>query len=142
MRRPPRTPLLVLALTVLTAAPSAAQARVGGGGGGGGGAGDRPQVRVAGVCGHGARSTLRLRAGDGAIQAEFEVDQNRSGRLWRIVFVHERRVEWRGHARTAAPSGSFSVERRLADFAGSDQIMARAVGPGGITCQATTTLTG
>src|SRR5437870_3946392 len=102
MRRPLRTPLLVLALTVLAAAPSAAQAR-GGGGGGGGGGGDRPQVRVAGVCGHGARSSLRLRSRDGAIEAEFEIDQNRSGRLWSVVFVHERRVEWRGRARTAAP---------------------------------------
>ena len=140
MRLPLRTPLLVLALTVLAAAPSAAQAR--GGGGGGGGGGDRPEVRVAGVCGHGARSSLKLKSRDGAIQAEFEVDQNRNGRLWQVVFVHERRVEWRGRARTAAPSGSFSVERSLADFAGSDQVMARAVGPGGITCQATTTLPG
>ena len=46
-------------------------------------------------------------------------------------------------ARTTAPSGScFLIERRLPDFTGSDQVMARAVGPGGITCQASTTLPG
>ena len=141
MRLPLRTPLLVLALAVMAAAPSAAR-RVAAGTEEAGGGGDRPEVRVAGVCGHGARSSLKLKSRDGVIQAEFEVDQNRNGRLWQVVFVHERRVDWRGRARTSAPSGSFSVERSLADFAGSDQVMARAVGPGGITCQATTTLPG
>lgn len=139
MRRPPRTPLLVLALAALAAAPPAAHAR---GGGDGGGGGDRPEVRVAGACGHGASSRLKLKARDGSLEVEFEVDQNRSGRLWRVVLVHERRVAWHGRARTTAPSGSFSVERRLPDFTGSDQVMARAVGPGGITCQASTTLPG
>lgn len=134
-----RTLLPALALTLLAAVPSAAQARDGHGGGGGGG---RPEVRVAGVCGHGATSKLRLRARDGAIELEFEVDQNRSGRLWRVVVVHERRVAWRGSARTHAPSGSFSVERTVSDLAGPDQVMARAVGPRGITCQATATLPG
>jgi hypothetical protein len=127
--------LAVLALASLAGAPQAAQAR-------GGDGGERPEVRVAGACGHGARSRLRLRARDGAIEMEFEVDENRAGRLWRVVVVHERRVAWRGRARTGRSSGSFSVERRIADYAGSDQVMARAVGPRGITCQATATLPG
>ena len=40
------------------------------------------------------------------------------------------------------PSHSFSIERRLSDYPGPDQVTARAVGPRGITCQATATLPG
>jgi hypothetical protein len=135
----PRRLLPVLALALLAGAPQAAQARGGDGGGGGGG---RPEVRVSGACGRGATSRLRLRARDGAIELEFEVDETRAGRSWRVVVVHEGRVAWRGLAHTGRPSGSFSLERRVADYAGSDQVMARAVGPRGITCQATATLPG
>ena len=110
--------------------------------GGGGGGGDRLEVRVAGVCGRGATSKLKVKARDGGLEVEFEVDQSRSGALWRVVLVQERRVAWRGSARTHAPSGSFSLERRLSDYPGADQIMARAVGPRGITCQASASLPG
>ncbi len=142
MPRPSSAPILALVLSLLAVAPTAAQARGGGDGGGGGGGGDRPEVRAAGVCGRGATSRLKLRARDGAIDVEFEVDQNRAGRLWRVVVVHEGRVQWRGRARTTAPSGSFAVHRRIADYAGADQVMARAVGPRGMTCQATALLAG
>jgi hypothetical protein len=135
----PSRPLLPLALLLALLAlavtgPAAALAK--------GGRDDRPEVRVAGVCGHGAKSKLKLKARDGAIEAQFEVDNNRSGTVWRVVFVQERRVVYRGRARTHAPSGSWSLEERLADFPGSDQVMARAVGPRGLTCQATAVLPG
>jgi hypothetical protein len=144
--RPPSTPgrrrtplplLLALALLALAAlGPGTAMAKDGPGGGGDDDR-DRSEVRVAGVCGKGATSKLKLKADDGRIEAEFEVDHNRSGTQWRVVFVQERRVVYRGHARTRGSSGSWSVEERLADLPGSDQIMARAVGPRGLTCQAT-----
>jgi hypothetical protein len=133
--RAPLSLLLVLALLALAAVgPGSALAK--------GGHGDRPEVRVAGVCGKGATSKLKLKARDGAIEAEFEVDHNRAGTPWRVVLVQERRVVWRGHARTGGASGSFSVERRLGDYPGADQVMARAVGPRGVTCQATAVLPG
>jgi hypothetical protein len=135
--------VLLLALALL--GPGAALAKGGGGGddggGGGHGGGDRPEVRVAGTCGHGARSTLKLKARDGAIEAEFEV-HGRAGSTWRVAFVQERRTVWRGRARTSGTSRSFSVERRLGDYPGPDQIFARAIGPRGVTCQATATLPG
>jgi hypothetical protein len=109
---------------------------------GGGGGDDRPEIRVAGACGRGATSKLKVKARDGGLEVEFEVDHSRSGALWRVVLVQERRVAWRGRARTHAPSGSFSLERRLSDYPGPDQVMARAVGPRGITCQATAVLPG
>jgi hypothetical protein len=130
--------LVLLALLVL--APASALAK-GGGSGGGGGGGDRPEVRVAGSCGRGATSTLKLKARDGGIEAEFEV-HGRAGSRWTVAFVQERTTVWRGHARPAGASHSFSIERRLGDYPGPDQVFARAVGPRGVTCQATATLPG
>jgi hypothetical protein len=104
---------------------------------GGDGGGD--EVRVAGTCGKGARSELRLRAKDGAIRLEFRVDHARSG-AWRVVLVHERRVVWRGRARTH--SGEFRIRRSIPDFAGADQVTARASGPRGVTCEAAAVLQG
>jgi hypothetical protein len=136
-RRAASLPLVIaialLALVVL--GPASALAK------GGGGGGDRPEVRVAGSCGHGASSSLKLKARDGGIEAEFEV-HGRAGSSWRVAFVQERRTVWRGRARTGGASHSFSVERRLGDYPGPDQVFARAVGPRGMTCQATATLPG
>jgi hypothetical protein len=128
--------IALLALVVL--GPASALAK---GGGGGGGGGDRPEVRVAGSCGHGASASLKLKARDGGIEAEFEVHGG-AGSSWRVAFVQERRTVWRGRARTGGASHSFSVERRLGDYPGPDQVFARAVGPRGMTCQATATLPG
>jgi hypothetical protein len=133
---------IVLALALLALAlvgPASALAR-GGGGGGGGGGGSRPEVRVAGSCGRGATSSLKLKARDGGIEAEFEV-HGRTG-LWRVALVQEQRVAWRGRMRTSRASHSFSLERRLGDYPGPDQVLARAVGPRGLTCSATATLPG
>jgi hypothetical protein len=126
--------LVLLALAVL--GPASALAK-----GGGGGGGDRPEVRIAGSCGRGATSSLKLKARDGRIEAEFEV-HGRARSLWRVAFVQERRTVWRGRARTAGRSRSFSVERSLGDYPGPDQVFARAVGPRGVTCQASATLPG
>jgi len=131
--------LVVIALVALTLAPTSALARGGGGGGGGGG---RPEVRVGGTCGSGASSRLKLKSRDGVIEAEFEVHHRRSGSLFRVVLVREGRVAWRGRARTHGRSRSFEVSRRLSDFPGADRVMARAVGPRGVTCVAMATLPG
>src|SRR3954470_6982460 len=138
-RRAASLPLLIAIalLAVAVIGPASALAK----GGGGGGGGDRPEVRVAGSCGRGASSTLKLKARDGGIEAEFEV-HGRAGSTWRVAFVQERRTVWRGRARTVGASHSFSIERRLGDYPGPDQVFARAVGPRGMTCQATATLPG
>jgi hypothetical protein len=105
-----------------------------------GGRTTRTEVRKAGSCGSGARAKLKLKADDGRIEAEFEVDRNRNGERWKVTFARAGRVLVRTSARTHAPSGSFSVERRLSDLAGADRITARGVGPSGLTCTATATL--
>jgi hypothetical protein len=131
------TLVVLLVLPLLGAASAFAK-----GGGGGGHGGNRPEVRVAGSCGRGASSNLKVKARDGGLEVEFEVEHTRANARWHIVLVQERQVAWRGSARTHAPSGSFSLERRLSDFPGPDQVMARGVGPRGITCQATAVLPG
>jgi hypothetical protein len=128
-----RWPAVVAALLALAAAvPSPALARGGG----------RPEVRVSGTCGKGASSKIKLKADDGAIEVEFEVEHSRTRGMWNVVLVHERRVEWRGRARARAPRGSLSLERRVRDLIGADRVMVRAVGPRGITCSASATLPG
>jgi hypothetical protein len=111
--------LLLVLLASFAAVPAAALAKNG-----------RPEVRTSVSCGSGVTADLRLRAQDGRIRARFEVGRSRAG-TWHIVFVHERRVAWRGSA-----TNSFEVERSLPDFPGSDAVSARATGPRGVVCQA------
>lgn len=100
----------------------------------------RGEVRVGGVCGSGATSKLRLKSSDDGIELRFEVDHIRAGVFWRVVLVHERRIAWRGGARTSRPNGSFEVRRTLQDLPGADAVTARAWGPLGLVCRATATL--
>jgi hypothetical protein len=99
-------------------------------------------VRVKGVCGGGTTSKLRLKSEDDGLEVRFEVDYSRAGVVWRVVLVHERRVAWKGSARTARPYGSFEVRRTLRDFPGADVVTARAWGPSGVVCRATAVLSG
>jgi hypothetical protein len=104
--------------------------------------GDRHTVRAGGTCGGGVRSELKLKADDGGFEAEFEVHQARRGSSWRLVVVQEGRVVWRGTARAGRASGSFTLHRRLRDFAGADRVTVRASGARGVTCRASATLPG
>ena len=74
------------------------------------------------------------------IRLEFEVRRRRNREAWRIVLVHERRVEWRNTLRTRGSSGSFRVRRTLRDLDGPDRVTARAAGPRGMSCEAAATL--
>jgi hypothetical protein len=125
------TTLIIMSLLLALGAPAAASARHGE---------DGDEVRAAGTCGGGVRSELKLKARDGAIEAEVEVDHARRGSLWRLTLSQEGRVVWRGSVR--ARSGSARVERRLRDLAGADRVSVRASGPRGVTCRATATLAG
>jgi hypothetical protein len=132
MLRRSATVVLLLACLLL-ALPASSQAR--------GGGGDDDEVRTSGTCGGGARSELRLKADDGAIELRFEVRGARRG-SWRVVVVQERRVAWRGTVSAGSGSRSFRVERELDDLPGADAIMVRALGPRGVTCNASGTLSG
>jgi hypothetical protein len=87
-----------------------------------GGDDSRREIRRAGDCTGNSRSKIKLKERDGRLEAEFEVDQNRNGVRWRVTLRHQGRVVSTRTAVTRAPSGSFSVERRIADRAGRDRV--------------------
>jgi hypothetical protein len=97
-------------------------------------AGDR-EVIQRGDCSGSAVWKLKAKPDDGRLEVEGEVDSNRNGQSWNWQILHNGQVVQRGTAQTAGPSGSFSIERRVADAAGVDRIGWRAVNPAsGQTC--------
>lgn len=73
----------------------------------------------------------KIKAGpdDGRMEVEAEIDSNRVGQTWRWVLRHNGNVVDRGRSQTRAPSGSFEVERRTGNAAGTDHFRFRAVNP-------------
>ena len=96
---------------------------------------DRKEVRVAGACTGSSRASLRLRADDGSIRVEFEVDTDRVGATWNVIVLHERRIAFRATVRSGS-SGSVKLQRTLPDWFGTDRIVIRATGPRGASCRA------
>ena len=83
-------------------------------------------VRTHGGCVGPAVWKLKVKPDDGALETEFEVDQNVAGRDWRVVIRQNGVKRFRGIRTTKAPSGSFTVRRLLDDKPGADHIVARA----------------
>jgi hypothetical protein len=102
--------------------------------------GGNKTTRVTGRCTDGSTSKLKVKPDDGRLETEFEVDQNRNGVTWKVTLRRNGALAVKTHARTKAPSGSFSVERRLTNGAGSDRISARATSPSGEVCTASATV--
>jgi hypothetical protein len=153
-----RTTALTLALAATAAVPSVALAKHGaddppgddhggqvepgddnGGNSGGGSGGGSRATRVAGTCTDGSTAKLKVKPDDGRLEVEFEVDQNRNGVKWAVRVRRDGVLAIRRNATTHAPSGSFSIERKIADPAGSDHIAARATSPSGEVCTASLT---
>jgi hypothetical protein len=129
-----RAPILALALFVLSAGAAQARGNDHGGGGEGG------EVRVAATCGRGTTGSLRVRADDGALELRFRLRQTRGRGAWRIAVVHERRVAARAARKTSRGEDSFELRQVLPDLQGSDTVVVRAWGPGGVGCHAAATL--
>lgn len=105
-----------------------------------GAGGNRGRKLVVGSCTDGSTAKLKVKPDDGRLEAEFEVDQNRSGVTWSVVLRRNGRVAVSTRATTNARSGSFSVERKIADGSGSDRVSARATSPSGEVCSAALTI--
>ena len=127
-----RSITLALAALVLCLAPSAALA--------GDDDDDRNEQRVAGSCTGGTTAKLKVKYDDGRIETEFEVDQNRTGVTWKVRVRRNGKLVIRTRATTAGRSGSFSVERKIGNPAGTDQIRARATSPSGEVCRASASI--
>jgi len=79
-----------------------------------------------GDCSGSATWTLKAKPDDGRLQVEGEVDANHNGQTWHWRILRNSNVVERGTATTHAPSGSFSVSRRIGNPPGSDRIGWRA----------------
>jgi 2-methylaconitate cis-trans-isomerase PrpF len=93
-------------------------------------------IRVPGTCSGATSSELKVKHDDGRIEVEFEVDQNRSGVRWNVQLRRAGRLAFEGTRKTAGPSGSFSLERKVAGSTAPVTIRARATRAGEV-CSAT-----
>ena len=117
MRRTLTAAALSTALLV-TGAPLATSAAARGGG-------DDRVIRT-GSCSGSADWKLKTKTDDGRLEVEWEVDSNRSGQTWRVRIRDNGVLVVKTRATTGGRSGSFSIERKIANRAGSDVIVARS----------------
>jgi hypothetical protein len=96
--------------------------------------------RTAGTCTGRSSAKLKVKPRNGRFETEFEVDQNRNGVRWTVRIRRDGKSVVKTRATTKAPSGSFSVERRLRNPAGRDRIVARATSPSAEVCKAAVTV--
>ena len=88
--------------------------------------GDDDRVIKTGACSASADWKLKVKTDDGRLEVEGEVDSNRAGQTWRWKIKDNGSVVAKGRATTGARSGSFSVERKIADRSGTDHVTFRA----------------
>lgn len=84
------------------------------------------RVEKNGSCSGSTDWKLKVKPDNGRLEVEFEVDQNVNGQEWRVVLKDNGDRFFRGTKTTHGPSGSFEVNKRANDQAGTDQIKARA----------------
>jgi hypothetical protein len=100
----------------------------------------RSRVKVAGSCTAGSRAKISLKARNGRVEAEFEVDQNKAGVPWKVTMKANGTLVVSKTAVTSAPSGSFEVKTRVANTPGTDTVLGTATSPSGETCTAQASL--
>ena len=79
-----------------------------------------------GSCSDGADWKLKVKTDDGRLEVEGEVDSNKSGQTWAWKIIDNGAIAARGSSTTGGRSGSFSVERKIANNAGTDTVVFRA----------------
>ncbi|MCU0284022.1 MAG: hypothetical protein MUD13_09020 [Candidatus Nanopelagicales bacterium] len=84
------------------------------------------RIITRGNCSASADWKLKAKPDDGRLEVEFEVDANRVGQRWTWTIRHDGQTVASGRRTTAAPSGSFSVERRIVDAPGTHTVSATA----------------
>jgi hypothetical protein len=98
-------------------------------------AGGDDEIRRTGSCATGVWK-LKAKPDDGRLEVEFEIDTNRRGQTWSVRISDNGQRVFAGQRTTAGRSGSFSVELKTANRAGTDVIRARAT-RGDTTCRGT-----
>ncbi len=106
----------VLALTAV-AAPAATLAKHG----------NSTAIIRTGSCSGASDWKIKVKPDDSQIEVEFEVDQNKNGKVWDVALKQDGTTFWSGVRTTRAPSGSFSVSRLTTNRSGVHQFTGRAV---------------
>jgi hypothetical protein len=87
----------------------------------------KDSARIVSVdCSGSTNAKLKVAPDDGRLQVEWEVDSNRVGQTWSVRLTDQGVTVFKSTRITRAPSGSFGVERRITDRAGTDRIVATA----------------
>ena len=84
------------------------------------------EVRRAGHCTAATVWKVKAKHDDGRIELEWEVDSNHAGQTWRVRVRDNGDRVVAARATTGGASGSYSVERRIANKSGGDSLVARA----------------
>lgn len=92
--------------------------------------GDDDRVIRTGACTAGADWKLKVKTDDGRLEVEGEIDSNVVGQRWRWTLRHNGSITERGTGTTGGRSGSFEVERKIVDLAGTDTVTFRATRDG------------
>ena len=87
--------------------------------------GDDRVIRT-GSCSGTADWKLKAKSDNGRIEVEWEVDSNHAGQTWRVRVRDDGVLVVKTRATTGGASGSFSVQRSIANRAGADSIVARS----------------
>ncbi len=96
---------------------------------------DDDRVTREGSCSGRADWELKVKTDDGRLEVEAEIDSSVGGQKWRWTLRHNGSVSDRGTATTTGSSGSFEVERKIVDLAGTDTVAFRAARKGQV-CRA------
>ena len=105
--------------------------------------GDDHGRRVTGSCSSATDWTLKVKQDDRRLEVELEIDANRTGQRWQVSMSHDRQRFFAGTRVTRGRSGSFEVERQVANHRGADRITAMAHNPRtGERCRASLTYAG
>src|ERR1700754_3631336 len=81
-----------------------------------------PAVRSHGGCGGPAVWDLKAKPDHGRIEFQAEVDSNRVGQVWDWTITHNGSTSAKGSSVTHGASGSFTVQRRMSNKAGTDHL--------------------
>lgn len=107
---------------------------------GGAGVQNEDDVIVEGACSGASDWKVKLSEENGALEVEFEVDQNVVGDTWKVTLTRNGVQFFRGRGTTVAPSGSFEIRRVISDGAGADTVQAVAKNPAtGEVCRGSAT---
>jgi hypothetical protein len=80
---------------------------------------------------------MKAKADDGRIEVELEIDSNVPGQVWAVKITDNGTKVFKGNRTTAGASGSFSVELKVPNQAGTDKFIGKATNAAtGETCTA------